>query len=117
MGMPDDFGLVVVLCPVEAVQSTAKDVFESVVNPAEDERADTIKVNDTNSTLGPGDTDGARYLCAVVMPAPASTKGLMAKEAYELHIWRQVVVDVAMMEKEVILEYDQETRYYYISSG
>ncbi|RYP20475.1 hypothetical protein DL765_002774 [Monosporascus sp. GIB2] len=99
LGMPDDLKLAVVLCSAEAVQGTVKDVLGNVVNPTEGEHTDT-NVNGTDS--------GARYLCALVMP------GLMA-EAYELNLWRQIVIDVGMMEKEVILEYDAGTRYYYIS--
>lgn len=52
--------------------------------------------------------DGEQYLCAQVMP------GFMPN-AYELHMWQQVIVDVTMMSKEVILEYDVATRYYYMS--
>ncbi|KAI6088477.1 P-loop containing nucleoside triphosphate hydrolase protein [Hypoxylon rubiginosum] len=50
---------------------------------------------------------GARYLCAQVVPAVISG-------AYEVNMWQQVVVDVRSMEKEVIMEYDIGTRYYYI---
>ncbi|KAH6647898.1 P-loop containing nucleoside triphosphate hydrolase protein [Truncatella angustata] len=50
----------------------------------------------------------ARYSCAVVTP------GAMTG-SYEVNLWRQVVVDVEMMDKEVIMEYDPATRYYYVS--
>jgi kinesin family protein 2/24 len=99
LSMPDDLKLAVVLCPVEAVQGTVQDVLGNVVNPTASEHIDT-KVNGTDS--------GARYLCGLVTP------GQMA-EAYELNLWRQIVIEVGMMEKEVILEYDAGTRYYYIS--
>jgi kinesin family protein 2/24 len=99
LSMPDDLKLAVVLCRVEAVQGTVKDVLGNVVNPTEGGHTDT-KVNGTDS--------GARYLCGLVTP------GLMA-EAYELNLWRQIVIDVGTMEKEVILDYDAGTRYYYIS--
>ena len=49
-----------------------------------------------------------RYLCAMVTPAVMS-------EAYGIHLWRQVVVDVEAMEAEVFLEYDIATRYYYLT--
>ncbi|KAK7757104.1 hypothetical protein SLS62_000651 [Diatrype stigma] len=52
---------------------------------------------------------GARYLCAQVTPGAES-------ETYEVNLWQQVVVDVSNMEKEVVLEYDAETRYYQIAS-
>lgn len=35
--------------------------------------------------------------------------------SYEVQLWRQVVVDVAQMEAEVVLEYDAATRYYHIT--
>lgn len=99
LSMPDDLQLAVVLCPVEAAQGTVKHILGNVVNPTEGGHTGT-KVNGTDR--------GARYLCGLVTP------GLMA-EAYELNLWRQIVIDVGMMEKEVILEYDAGTRYYYIS--
>lgn len=101
LSIPEDLKLAVVLCPVEAVQSTFKDVLENVVNPTGGSHTET-KANDTESD--------ARYLCGLVTP------GLTA-EAYELNLWQQIVIDVGMMDKEVILEYDAGTRYYYISSG
>ncbi|PQE02892.1 kinesin motor domain-containing protein [Rutstroemia sp. NJR-2017a BVV2] len=64
-------------------------------------------VSNTQATSGKANP-GSQYICAVV------TQGIMA-EAYEINLWRQVVVDVESMEKEVVLEYDQSTRYYYIS--
>lgn len=89
----------IVLCPVEAVQGTVKDILGNVVNPTASEHTDT-KDNGTDS--------GARYLCALVTPA------LMA-EAYELNLWRQIVIHVGMTDKKVFLEYDAGARYYYIS--
>ncbi|KPM39756.1 hypothetical protein AK830_g6811 [Neonectria ditissima] len=54
------------------------------------------------------ESKGPRYLCAIVTPAIMS-------EAYDLHLWRQVVVEVEQMDTEVLLEYDVATRYYYIT--
>jgi kinesin family member 2/24 len=99
LGVPDDLKLAAVLCPVEAVQVTVKDILGNVVNPTASEHTAT-KDNGIDSS--------ARYLCALVTPA------LMA-EAYELNMWRQTVINVSMMEKEVFLEYDAGTRYYFIS--
>ncbi|RYP73691.1 hypothetical protein DL769_004162 [Monosporascus sp. CRB-8-3] len=98
-GILDDLKLAVVLCSTEAVQGIVKDVFGNVVNPTEGKHTDT-NIN--------GPDSGTRYLCALVTP------GLMA-ESYELNLWRQIVIDIGMMEKEIILEYDAGTRYYYIS--
>ncbi|KAM0276618.1 hypothetical protein ACHAQH_006575 [Verticillium albo-atrum] len=47
-----------------------------------------------------------RYNCARVTP------GFMPN-AFEVGLWRQVVVPVERMEAEVLLEYDVATRYYY----
>jgi kinesin family protein 2/24 len=99
LSKPDDLKLAVVLCPVEAVQSSVKDVLGNVVNLTE-----TESIN----TKGNGIDTGAQYLCALITP------GALA-EAYELHLWRQNVIHVGMMNKEVFLRYDTQTRYYYIS--
>lgn len=49
-----------------------------------------------------------RYLCAVMAPA-------MMDGAFELNIWRQVVVDVKDMERELLMEYDSATRFYHLT--
>ncbi|CAM1501497.1 Fc.00g034810.m01.CDS01 [Cosmosporella sp. VM-42] len=83
--------MVVILSPASAVGEDVKDALGTKVKPAE------------------GDESGRRkYLCAMVTPAVMS-------EAYDVHLWRQVVVDVESMDAEVILEYDVATRYYYIA--
>jgi kinesin family protein 2/24 len=64
-------------------------------------------VKGTQGALGETDP-GSQYICAVVM------QGIMAG-AYEIDLWQQITVDVESMEKEVILEYDRNTRYYYVS--
>ncbi|KAK9416643.1 putative Kinesin motor domain-containing protein [Seiridium unicorne] len=93
--LPDGLKLAAVLCPVESV----KDAFINVIDPADNEHAKTQENGRESNT---------RYLCALLTP------GLMV-ETYELNFWRQIVIDVDMMEGEVILEYDAGTRYYYIS--
>lgn len=67
---------------------------------------DPASGDDVNSKENENDSS-RKYLCTLVTPA------FMA-DAYDVNLWRQVVVDVEMMEKEVILEYDTWTRYYYI---
>jgi kinesin family protein 2/24 len=95
----DVLELAVVLCPVAALHGNVKDVHGNVVNP--------LKSKPTSGGE-PGTGISSRYLCALLTP------GLMA-EAYELNLWQQIVIDVRMMDKEVFLEYDGGTRYYYIS--
>jgi kinesin family protein 2/24 len=90
--LKDDVQLAVVLCPADAVPATMEDALGSVVNPED-----------------ASDATSSRYLCALMTP------GLRVK-AYELNLWRQIVIPVGSMEKEVILEYDAGTRYYYISA-
>lgn len=53
-------------------------------------------------------SSGQRWLCAMVLP------GVLG-DSYEVHLWRQAVVDVGQMQAEVILEYDVATRYYHIT--
>jgi kinesin family protein 2/24 len=97
--MPDKIKLAVILCPVEAVQQTVKDILGNMVNPSASEHAITAEKGIDSHT---------RYLCALLAPA-------LMVEAYELNLWRQIVIDVGMMDKEIFLEYDAGTRYYYIS--
>ncbi|KAM0816700.1 putative Kinesin motor domain-containing protein [Seiridium cardinale] len=93
--LPDGLKLAAILCPAES----ARDAPINVVDLADNENAKT----EDNGKEG-----NTRYLCALLTP------GLIS-EAYELNLWRQIVIDVDMMEGEVILEYDAGTRYYYIS--
>lgn len=89
--IPGDIKLAAVLCPLEAGQGTVKGVFEQAL--------DLTGSDASNST---------RYVCAVITPGQTA-------DAYELNLWRQIIIDVSMMENEVILEYDAGTRYYYMS--
>jgi kinesin family protein 2/24 len=49
-----------------------------------------------------------RWLCASITPAELPT-------AYNVNIWRQIPVDVETMNREVFLEYDPATRFYYVA--
>ncbi|PQE13061.1 kinesin motor domain-containing protein [Rutstroemia sp. NJR-2017a BBW] len=95
----DQSNLAVVLSPVKSPQGVYKHSSGCEMAP--------MKKKD----LDPGDkkTDTrSQYICAVV------TQGVMAG-AYEINLWRQIIVHIESMENEVILEYDRSTRYYYIS--
>ena len=63
------------------------------------------------SPLRPEDFDGERegrqFICAMVGPS------IMA-HAYELHVARQEAYSVKDMAREVLMEYDFATRYYYM---
>lgn len=49
-----------------------------------------------------------RYICALVLPSPMG-------DAYEIDVNHQGVVGVDEMEMELLMEYDQATRCYYIN--
>lgn len=79
--------MALILCPDWAVETHVIDMRQVEVKGARNE--------------GP-----KRYLCAVVAPA-------IMDGAFDLHVWRQVLVDVADMEREVVMEYDVATRFYH----
>lgn len=89
--------MVMVLSLASAVGSHAQDFEGKPVN-VQDASTDNFVVVES---------DKQQYLCAIVVP------GLLS-ETYEINIWRHIVVSVEAMKKEVILEYDAATRYYYI---
>lgn len=90
--------MVMVLSVASAAGSYAQDFEGTPVNAMDPSPEDFVVVED----------DKQQYLCAIVMP------GLLS-ETYEINVWRHIVVSVEAMEKEVILEYDAATRYYYIA--
>jgi kinesin family protein 2/24 len=89
--IPGDIKLATILCPVAAVQETVNGAFDQALD-----------------LTGSDMSGGTRYLCALITPG-------QMPDAYELNLWRQIIIDVSMMENEVILEYDAGTRYYYMS--
>lgn len=92
--------LALVLCPHHAVEPHVRDILGNQVNPE----------LQGGEGKGEGGIDKSqRYLCAMVLP------GALAN-AYEVNMWRQVVIDVTAMEAETLLEYDSATRYYYITT-
>lgn len=95
MALPG-INMVIILSAASAVGEDVRDTFGKQVNPP---AADGRTNEQSKST---------RYLCAMVTPAVMS-------EAYDVHLWRQVVVDVTAMDAEVFLEYDVATRYYYLT--
>ncbi|KAJ9134275.1 Kinesin-like protein [Pleurostoma richardsiae] len=99
VGLPPGMKMVVVLCPAAAVGGHVKDCVGRDVN---------TPTSEENGTAVEEGRHPARYLCAIVMP------GVMA-EAYEVNLWRQVLVEVEWMDAEVVLEYDVATRYYYLA--
>ncbi|KAI0160542.1 P-loop containing nucleoside triphosphate hydrolase protein [Xylariaceae sp. FL1272] len=98
-GTQDGPNLVLVLSPATAFSRVSGGVTTNTDITNDSPQNDGLK----NRTL-----TNARYICALVVPS------LMAG-AYELNMWSQVIVDVEQMEREVILEYDPSTRYYYVT--
>ena len=78
LGLPDGLKLAVLLCLAEAIQGSAKDALGKVVNPRENEHVNTGKS---------GADNGGRYLCALLTPGQTA-------DAYELNLWRQIVIDI-----------------------
>ncbi|KAJ5166225.1 uncharacterized protein N7482_005006 [Penicillium canariense] len=84
--------LAVVLCPQNALGDHVRDALG--VHVAQDPLQQSIGVA------------AQRYLCAIVVP------GAMT-DSFEVSLWRQMMVDLEQMEREVLLEYDPATRYYH----
>lgn len=95
-----------VMCPAQAAGARARDVLGNRV-------ADKVITNesegggDSNRSGGDADENNA-YLCTVVMPS-------LPPGSYVISPWRQVVVKAEEMEAEVFLEWDEATRYYYMT--
>lgn len=85
---------VMVLCPAQAAGGRVRDVRGELVNPEGGDAG--------------GEEKGEAYLCALVMPA-------LLPGSYGVGLWRQVVVKVEEMEAEVLMEWDEATRYYYMT--
>lgn len=99
IGLPDGVLIVVILCPIDGLGDHVKDL-----------RGVSAKSPDAvmrNAADNAGEGKKA-YLCAMVSPA-------VMPEAYEVSMWRHLVIEEDMMDAEVILEYDEATRYYYIA--
>ena len=75
----NDQNLALVLCPQTAVAENVRDALGNQVNSGQDQ------------------SSNQRYLCAMFLPGTLGG-------SYEVQLWRQVVVDVAQMEAEVVLE-------------
>ncbi|VUC28483.1 unnamed protein product [Clonostachys rosea] len=88
--LPDTKSLALILCPVSAAGPYARD----------------YQGNSVQAESGENRSDSASYLCALVTEKTNS-------EAYEMNLWRQVVVRVGEMTDEVILKYDTAARNWY----
>ncbi|EFY99447.2 kinesin motor domain protein [Metarhizium robertsii] len=91
----EELNIALILCPAAAVGPTTQDTMGH--------RVDAGSVSNKMA-----DGKYKRYLCAMVSPA-------VLPGAFEVSMWRYVVVDVDDMDKEVILEYDSATRFYHLA--
>lgn len=87
-----DKAYAMVMCPVQAVGERVRDAKGVLVNPAH----------------GEAEAKGEKYLCAAVFPA-------LLPGSFSIALWRQVVVRIEEMEAEVLMEWDEATRYYYMT--
>lgn len=78
-----------VLCPVQAVGEKVKDALGRQAKEVAGEAS-------------------AAYLCAMVLPS-------LLPGSFGISPWRQVVVKVDEMEAEMLFEWDEATRYYYMT--
>lgn len=95
IGFADGLKIALVLCPAAAAGSTSQDALGELVDPQATEHKDT-------------DGKYKKYLCAMVTPA-------VLLGAYEVSMWRNLVIDVDDMDAEVTLEYDSATRFYHLA--
>ncbi|AEO59677.1 hypothetical protein MYCTH_2308140 [Thermothelomyces thermophilus ATCC 42464] len=108
-----------IMCPARAAGPRTRDVLGNLVA---DKLATTAAArgegNDTDGSGGSGggvggggggsDENDDAYLCALVMPS-------LLPGSYAIAPWRQVVVKVKEMESEVFMEWDEASRYYYMT--
>lgn len=90
-GPPGSLNMAVILCPATAFASNLAHVVTGF------EKTEEGIPNEPDT-----------YLCALVSP------GVM-QDSYTLDLWRQAVIAKSQMETEVVLEYDNATRYYHIA--
>jgi len=106
---PGDFKMAVILCPADVLHPGVQDARGRMVNADAATREAEEKDPRTGKDYTTTDNDtGKRWLCALVFPG-------IIPEAYSVSLWRQMVLDEAWMDAEVFLEYDDATRYYFIT--
>ncbi|KAK0611673.1 P-loop containing nucleoside triphosphate hydrolase protein [Immersiella caudata] len=81
-----NFGMI--MCPAEAVGERVCDLMGQKVRK--------------------GNEEGRRWLVAVITPA-------ILPGAYLVNVWKQIVVVEEQMQGEILMEYDEATRYYYLT--
>ncbi|KAL2143376.1 hypothetical protein VTI28DRAFT_10490 [Corynascus sepedonium] len=90
----------VVMCPAAASGPRARDLRGELV------------VDKLSAATGDGNGrelgDHDAYLCALVTPS-------VLPGSFAVGLWQQVVVRVAEMEAEVLMEWDEASRYYYMT--
>ena len=103
-------GMVVVWRPPRGHVASQHDGIKIVVVlcPAGEAGVDSVTEFNGDKVNVAGAAAAGSYVCALVQPA-------VLHGAYELKMWRQVVVAKEWMDKEVVLEYDPATRFYHLA--
>ena len=110
--LPEGKNFALVLCPVSAVPEGTCDLAGNLVR-VDDERKGGDGGGGKNDGKGGegggggGGGGGKKWLAAVVLPA------IMAG-TYTVHMWKHLVVGEDEMDAEVLMEYDEATRVYYM---
>ncbi|KAK4141904.1 P-loop containing nucleoside triphosphate hydrolase protein [Dichotomopilus funicola] len=115
-------GYAMVLCPLSAFagpssssspwKGTVRDVKGEVVVGGNKGVSGALAVGDDgvqgDDSGSRGDGVGDRYLCALVVPA-------VFPGSFGIAVWQQMVLGSKQMEEEVLMEWDEATRYYYMT--
>lgn len=88
-----NFGLL--LCPTEVVGGWVCDLSGRPVKGQKEEEGEERE-------------RGKGWLCAIVLPA-------VLPGTYSVNLWRQVVVREEEMDEEVLMEYDEASRFFYMT--
>jgi kinesin family member 2/24 len=120
--LPEGKNFALVLCPVSAVPPGTCDLAGNLVVVDSGKGKGKVKAEEgdgreevgggsssgsKNDGKGGGGGGGGKWLAAVVLPA------IMAG-TYTVHMWKHIVVSEDEMDAEVLMEYDEATRVYYM---
>jgi len=115
--LPEGKNFALVLCPVFAVPPGTCDLAGNpvvVVDSGEGKGKGKAEGGDGGESEGGGGGKEAagkgtrgKWLAAAVLPA-------VLVGTYTVHLWKQIVVSEDEMDAEILMEYDEATRVYYM---
>ena len=84
--------------------------YAMILSPASavDERVCDLMGKRVESKDEEGKDRGGRYLAAIITPS-------LLPGSFLVNLWKQIVVNADEIEAEVLMEYDEATRYYYLT--